>query len=401
MYTTAKTIAGAAVLVSLFTANSARAFEPGRPFDRVSTSSKDSVWAYRRIAGLERAGFATGSPDDTFNGRRELTRYEFAVAVERIYRSLQPRVLHATETGTLRQSLFQFRRLLAEFAPDIAELGHDVTEMQTQVEALDQRLERLESSPSAPTGPRFRDREFGGDLRARGLSLSDRGASPALNDPFGLTALPASLQAFRPSGGFGLQPGLAARLGAARIGLKVEGPDPLGTVQNLPLEDPADGLGFQAQLSLPLGSYWLSAFYGRETAMADRYGLGNPYFQLGAASGLGGAVSGNLSERLAFRLETARFQSLADDLQRMIYLKGGLRYALGNGYSVDLGYEHSRQFGLPGSMRDGMAYTLGVGRNFGRNTSLRLLYRVYGDTDGAAGKGDNDSSAVTQLTVKF
>lgn len=402
MHTTAKTIAGAAILVSLFSAGSARAFDRGRAFDRVAATGKESAWTYRCIDRLEQAGFFNGSPEHTFNGRRELTRYEFAVAVERIYRSLQPRVLHATEPGTLPHSLYQFRRLLAEFAPDIAELGHDVAEMQTQVEALDQRLERLERSPGATAGQRLANREFGADLKARGFGLGPKGVSPALNDPFGLTSLPDSLQASRPNPGIGLQPGLAARLGGARIGLKVDGPDPLSSVPNLPLEDPSDSLGLQAQLSLPLGSYWLSAFYGRETALADRYGLGNPYFNLGAASGLGGAVSGNFSDRLAFRLETARYQSLADDLQRMIYLKGGLRYALGNGYSVDLGYERSRQFGLPGSIREGIAYTMGVGRNFGRNTSFRLLYRVYGEADGGTtGKSESDSSAVTQLTVKF
>jgi hypothetical protein len=48
-----------------------------------------------------------------------------------------------------------------------------------------------------------------------------------------------------------------------------------------------------------------------------------------------------------------------------------------------------------------MAYTMGIGRNFGRNASLRLLYRVYGEDGGSSGKGDGDSSAVTQLTVKF
>jgi hypothetical protein len=402
MHTTAKTIAGAAIFVSLFAAGSASAFDHARAFDRVAASGKESAWTYRCIDRLEQAGFATGSPENTFNGRRELTRYEFAVAVERIYRSLQPRVLHATEPGTLRHSLFQFRRLLAEFAPDIAELGHDIAEMQAQAEALDQRLERLERSPGAASGERLTNRDFGAGLKARGFGLGPKDVAPALNDPFGLTSLPPSLQSFRPNPGFGLQPGIAARLGGARVGLKVDGPDPLSSVPDLPLQDPADSLGFQAQLSLPLGSYWLSAFYGRETALADRYGLGNPYFNLGAASGLGGAVSGNFSDRLAFRLETARYQSLADDLQRMIYLKGGLRYALGNGYSVDLGYERSRQFGLPGSMRDGMAYTMGVGRNFGRNASLRLLYRVYGEADGgASGKGESDSGALTQLTVKF
>ncbi|MGV3722070.1 MAG: S-layer homology domain-containing protein [Actinomycetota bacterium] len=385
----------AALLLTLVTATGARAFEPGRPFDRVSKASASSSWAYSAIRRLERAGFSTGSPSGTFDGARELTRYEFASAVERIYRSIQPRVLDAMEAGALREPLYSFRRLLNEFAPDIGALGHDVAEMKVQVEALEQRLTRLERSGPAAL-PRLSGQDLGASLRSRGLGMAPGLTAAGLHDPFGLTSLPDFLKSTPIPD---LRPGIAAQVGNARIGFKVDN----SNGARLPLENPADRLGFEAQLSLPLGSYWLSAFYERETALADRYGLGNPYFQFGAATGLGGAVSGNLSDRLNFRLETASFQSM-DDLQRLIYLKGGLRYAIGSRYSLDLGYERSRQFGLPGSMRDGIAYTMGVGRSFGRNASLNLLYRIYGaeaDGSGSAGNRERDSSAVTQLTVKF
>jgi len=400
--TAAKSLAGAALLVTLFTANGARAFEMGRPFDRVSTTLDGTRWAYSSLARLEQAGFSTGSPADTFNGKRELTRYDFAVAVERIYRTLQSRVLGATEAGTLRTSLDNFRRLLHEFSPDIEGLGQDVAEMKGQLEALDQRLARLEQT-SVPVTPAtvLPARDFGKALKERGFAVRDHASVAPLKDPFGLVSLPDSLRA--PSQ-LSVRPGIAARVGSARIGFNIDRPDALTTMSGLPLEDPSDSLSYQAQLSLPLGSYWLSAFYGRESAATDAYHLGNPYFQLGSAEGLGGALSGHLSDRLAFRVETARYQSLDDDLQRMIYLKGGLRYAVGSGFSVNLGVERSRQFGLPGSIREGIGYTFGVGRSFGRNTNLSLLYRTYGvDGSGAASTGghDQDSSAITQLTVKF
>lgn len=397
----AKSLAGAALLVTLFTANGARAFELGRPFDRVSTTVEGSRWAYRAVVRLEQAGFSTGSPADTFNGKRELTRYDFAVAVERIYRSIQSRVLGAKEPGTLRTSLDNFRRLLNEFAPDIEGLGQDVSEMKVQAEALDQRLARLEqSSLQSSTNAALPERDFSRALKERGFSGNAKLEIQPLKDPFGLVSLPESLKS---TSQLSLRPGIAARLGSARFGLSVERPDSLITVADLPLEDPSDSLSYQAQLSLPLGSYWLSAFYGRENTATDAYHLGNPYFQFGAAEGLGGALSGQLGDRLAFRVETARYQSLDDDLQRMIYLKGGLRYAIGSGFSVNLGVERSRQFGLPGSIREGIGYTFGVGRSFGRNTNLSLLYRTYGvDGSGAASSGrDQDTSAITQLTVKF
>lgn len=400
--TAAKSLVGAALLVSLFTATGAHAFEMGRPFDRVSTTVDGARWAYRSLARLEQAGFNTGSPANTFNGKRELTRYDFAVAVERIYRSLQSRVLGATESGSLRTSLDNFRRLLNEFGPDIEGLGQDVAEMRNQLEALDQRLARLEqTSGSTGTAALLPERDFGKALKERGFGGEVRPRVTALNDPFGLVSLPDSLKAHS---ALEVQPGIAARLGSARIGFNVDRPDSLLSSTNLPLEDPADSLSYQAQLSLPLGSYWLSAFYGRDSSASDSYRLGNPYFQFGASEGLGGALSGQFSNRLAFRVETARYQSLDDDLQRMIYLKGGLRYAVGSGFSVNLGVERSRQFGLPGSIREGIGYTFGVGRSFGRNTNLSLLYRSFGvDGSGAANSGgrDQDTSAITQLTVKF
>jgi len=398
----AKSLAGAALLVTLFTANDARAFEMGRPFDRVSTTVDGARWAYSSLTRLEKAGFSTGSPAETFNGKRVLTRYDFAVAVERIYRSMQSRVLGATEPGTLRTSLDNFRRLLHEFAPDIEGLGQDVTEMKGQLEALDQRLARLEQT-SVPTNvaAALPERDFGKALKDRGFAAGRPLNVTALKDPFGLVSLPDSLKS--PSQ-LSMKPGIATHVGSARFGFNIDRPDPLNTIAGLPLEDPADSLSYQAQLSLPLGSYWLSAFYGRESAATDSYRLGSPYFQFGSAEGLGGALSGRLSDRLAFRVETARYQSLDDDLQRMIYLKGGLRYAVGSGFSVNLGVERSRQFGLPGSIREGIGYTFGVGRSFGRNTNLSLLYRTYGaDGSGAANSGgrEQDSSAITQLTVKF
>jgi hypothetical protein len=400
--TAAKSLAGAALLVTLFTAHNAQAFEMGRPFDRVSTTVSGARWAYSSLTRLEQAGFSTGSPANTFTGKRELTRYDFAVAVERIHRSFQSRVLSATEPGSLRTSLDNFRRLLYEFAPDIEGLGQDVSEMKSQLETLDQRLARLEqTNGSASPATLLPERDFGKALKERGFGGPQRPAVTALNDPFGLVSLPDALKAHAP---LSMRPGIAARLGSARFGFNVDRPDSLVTMSGLPLEDPADSLSYQAQLSLPLGSYWLSAFYGRDSAASDSYRLGNPFFQFGASEGLGGALSGQFSDRLAFRVETARYQSLDDDLQRMIYLKGGLRYAVGSGFSVNLGVERSRQFGLPGSIREGIGYTFGVGRSFGRNTNLSLLYRTFGaDGSGAANSGgrDQDTSAITQLTVKF
>lgn len=67
--------------------------QPG-PFDVVP--STDPAWHYVDV--LQKAGIVIGYPDGTYGGRREMTRYEFAVAVARLLAQLPP----PTEKETAR-----------------------------------------------------------------------------------------------------------------------------------------------------------------------------------------------------------------------------------------------------------------------------------------------------------
>ncbi|MGV3720334.1 MAG: S-layer homology domain-containing protein, partial [Actinomycetota bacterium] len=58
----------------------ARAAETKGPFVAVPKTH----WGYAAVTSLERSGVSTGYPRGTFAGPRTLTRYEFAVAVQRI-----------------------------------------------------------------------------------------------------------------------------------------------------------------------------------------------------------------------------------------------------------------------------------------------------------------------------
>src|SRR4051812_40139901 len=112
-------VAGAALLLGLALSVPARAENQANPFEKLVVIHP----AYQSVRLLEKHGYPTGSPEGTFDGKRERTRYEFALAVEKIYRSLQPRVLGASEVGTLREDISTFRDLLHEFEPELAALG--------------------------------------------------------------------------------------------------------------------------------------------------------------------------------------------------------------------------------------------------------------------------------------
>src|SRR4051812_24302031 len=106
---------GAALLLGLALVVPARAANQANPFEKLVVIHP----AYQSVRLLEKHGYTTGSPEGAFDGKRELTRYEFALAIERIYRSLQPRVLGASDAGTLREDVTTFQELIKEFEPEL------------------------------------------------------------------------------------------------------------------------------------------------------------------------------------------------------------------------------------------------------------------------------------------
>src|SRR5215210_8412445 len=80
-----------ALLATLFVGQAAYA---QGPFADVPTDH----WAYDAVNQLAAQGIFTGYPDGTFGGKRALTRYEFAVAIQRMYQDLVRRI-EAVRTG--------------------------------------------------------------------------------------------------------------------------------------------------------------------------------------------------------------------------------------------------------------------------------------------------------------
>jgi len=58
------------------------------PFADVPTDH----WAYDAVNELAQHGIVNGYPDSTFGGKRALTRYEFAVALQRMLQEVQRRI---------------------------------------------------------------------------------------------------------------------------------------------------------------------------------------------------------------------------------------------------------------------------------------------------------------------
>src|SRR6476619_5275898 len=55
-------------------------FAQGGPFADVPTDH----WAYAAVDKLQKQGIVIGYPDGTYGGKRQMTRYEFAVAIARL-----------------------------------------------------------------------------------------------------------------------------------------------------------------------------------------------------------------------------------------------------------------------------------------------------------------------------
>lgn len=178
--------AGAALGVSALLPSAAQA-QGGGPFADVPTTH----WAYDAVQSLAQKGIFTGYPDGTFSGRRALTRYEFAVALQRLLAEVQrqiaaiqlkegprgpagpqgpqgpagpagargpagpagpPGVTPAElqefrrQQTLLRQDITALQKLAQEFSSELAMLGADLEQVKRNLAALADRVTRLEAA---------------------------------------------------------------------------------------------------------------------------------------------------------------------------------------------------------------------------------------------------------------
>jgi hypothetical protein len=106
-------------------------------------------WAYQAVIDLQQKGILIGYPGDYFKGKRTLTRYEFAIAIDRLLKSLPAAGAGPQgETGPAGQpgppgppgmtpeEVAEMQRLLGEFKNELAGLGVQVGAMQKRLDML-------------------------------------------------------------------------------------------------------------------------------------------------------------------------------------------------------------------------------------------------------------------------
>jgi hypothetical protein len=163
-------LAGVALVLCLGVRPSYAAPAQG-PFADVPTDH----WAYDAVNELAALGIFNGYPDQTFGGKRALTRYEFAVALQRMLQDVQRRIDAIKPGGTgpgapgsagprgqagpqgpagvppeelarMRTAIETLQRLAREFSDTLATLGTDVDQLKRDLAALQARVGKVEEA---------------------------------------------------------------------------------------------------------------------------------------------------------------------------------------------------------------------------------------------------------------
>ncbi|HZT44110.1 MAG TPA: S-layer homology domain-containing protein [Chthonomonadaceae bacterium] len=122
----------------------------------------DTHWAYQAVTDLQSKGILIGYPDGYFRGKRTLTRYEFAIALERALKAIptqagppgpagpQGEVGPPGPPGMTPEEVAELRRLTDEFRNELAALGNNVRDINNRLDQLARdvadirnRLERM------------------------------------------------------------------------------------------------------------------------------------------------------------------------------------------------------------------------------------------------------------------
>lgn len=106
-------------------------------------------WAYEAVQNLAKRGIVIGYPDGTFGGKRPMTRYEFAVAIDRMLRTIDemtkaaagntpppPDVPTPARAGLTQDDLNQIQALIDKFRPELDTIQSDLKTAQDDIDAL-------------------------------------------------------------------------------------------------------------------------------------------------------------------------------------------------------------------------------------------------------------------------
>ena len=124
-------------------------------------------WAYQAVNNLQERGIVIGYPDGTFGGKRAMTRYEFAVATDRLMEWVRRSITENPDPQVApgggvsearvnellnqrlqglptREDLETVRRLVDEFRTELESLGANVNALRADLDALRARVGAIE-----------------------------------------------------------------------------------------------------------------------------------------------------------------------------------------------------------------------------------------------------------------
>ena len=136
-----------------------------------------SHWAYEAVTELQNKGILLGYPDGYFRGKRPLTRYEFAVALQRALAKVMAMpgpqgpagapgaagpagdTGPAGPPGVTPEELARFRALAQEFQNELAAIGANIKDINSRLDALSRDVADIQDYLR-------RQIKFGGDIFA-------------------------------------------------------------------------------------------------------------------------------------------------------------------------------------------------------------------------------------------
>ena len=142
-------------------------------------------WAYQAVENLRQKGIVIGYPDGYFRGKRTLTRYEFAVALDRALKNLEAQIAAVPRgrdiqaqpgtpgqkgdkgdpgppgpPGVTPEELLQLRRLATEFRDELTALGNNMRAVQARLDQLAREIAAIREELSKM--PKFGGNAFFG-----------------------------------------------------------------------------------------------------------------------------------------------------------------------------------------------------------------------------------------------
>ncbi len=127
-------------------------------------------WAYEALRSLvERYGCIVGSPDQTFEGNRALTRWEFAAGLNACMEQIERLIVNSE--AVLREDLEKLQRLAQEYEAELVSLGGQIDNLEGRVAFLEDHQFSTTTKFSGQVFTYLSGAWRGGDIKAEGESV--------------------------------------------------------------------------------------------------------------------------------------------------------------------------------------------------------------------------------------